>query len=351
MKKSLSFRILKIFITKNKVSSVVLLISLLVVFVSFLLFYNIIIHTTVEYIQNSYDVKTFKIYPMTNNNNEIEELFEKLENSKIYSTERIKLTYEFKIKDGDASIMIYSYYNPVNSKNVQTGRKINDKDIVEKSKVAISYKIGMFENNSSININNSSFEIVGKRPLSGIEIPYSTGLELLEINSIAITLPSKTSDNIKRDFGELILEYLPEAEIILPTKLPIRVFNKLSLILLSSLIIMVFSIINFLYIFKYIIECNKRDYIILRLCGCSISYGIKIFMIQLFSIITIIYAFSIILYEILQKTLFTEYLQKNGYSNIEYLIVYLSFVIMSILLFVPYIIKFAKMSIRKELSN
>jgi len=197
--------------------------------------------------------------------------------------------------------------------------------IINRSKIGDTFKIGLHK-----------YKIIGINDAIILnEIPLQTMIKNeIPVDRIEIVLPI---DSGKKQIA--ILQNIVDSEFAKTISITEPIVNKREISdLMTKIIFIVFvfllSIINYLYLYKYLLHKRSRIYAILKLVGCNKSLGVNLLILETFIISTITF--------ILGLTMF--YLFNNFLTIPDIAILYICMLMIIAILFISTIIKFSKTS-------
>lgn len=195
-------------------------------------------------------------------------------------------------------------------------------------------------------IKNQTFKAIGVRKYYYLdEIPYTTGLKFLKLTAFDIIVPEDTSDSQKEQLKDYLRTYFKDIKVILPETIPEKVITSLFIPLISSIFIGLIAIFNFTFLYRYMVEKSKKDYILLRICGCSRLKSVVLLFSQMCILFTLSYIISLIILFVLKKINIIGVFNNTSITVIDCLLIYLSFLLIIILTLTPFLISVLKKSL------
>ena len=176
------------------------------------------------------------------------------------------------------------------------------------------------------------------------------GIEDFPIESINIEISAETSEADKKMFADYLRTLCPGAEVIAPEPVAQTTITRMSLLIYGGLLIGVSSFLTYVFIFVYIINRNMKDYVILRICGCSLKRMCALLVGELSGIYTLSFVFAFVLMRIINLFVGSDI---NMYITfdvlpLQALAVYAVTLLMLIVIFMPYAVSSARKSLAAE---
>lgn len=211
--------------------------------------------------------------------------------------------------------------------------------------------------NDIITIFGKKFRVIGTilDTNSGpyFEIPFNEIVEKAEIQNIVFRLDHiPDSKDISR-YTKMIENYYGKGNVTGPNQLPEgRIFENFSRNI-SMLFISLLSILNFSFLYYYLLTKRKRQYGIYRLCGCSRVKGGALLLLELFALSFVLFLICSVLFHTCFTWIYSFMSVKITYSLtlIDYTETALVYLFNIILVFTPIILRYSKkmpMEIYKE---
>ncbi len=336
---------------KNRLVFILFIVVQIITIFAYTFFFTTIINTRANYVSQYTSMRTIKTdlkkckldKQITNNVVSI------IRNNNISDIENISM---FFIDNTNTRQLVGYLYPNKFSKDV-FGSPISLEDIQKGSYVVIprnadnryNPNVEQYSIGDNMVIINKNFKVKGIRKYYYLdEIPYTTGLKFLTLSAFDIILPDSTSDKQKEMLKKYLETNIKNIKVILPESIPEKVITSLFIPLVSSIFIGLIAIFNFTFLYKYMIEKSRKDYILLRICGCSRLKSILLLFSQMAFLFTISYFISLIVLLILKKTNVSIFSQTSiTISNC--LVIYISFLSIIILAITPFLISVFKKSL------
>lgn len=330
----------KSMIKNNKIVFIIFILVQIITIISYIFFFSTIVKAKNDYISNDKDIRSIKISFSEITRGKIDyNLIESLDKNNILEIENMYFTFSALYNN----TILLSYYKPITQANI-IGSAISDNNIKNEENVIVTH-IGSNNKKDKVGdrilINNINFTIIGQRAaytdIFG-EIPITTALNNFNIRDFTIIISPNIANNKKNEFYSLLLSKFPSAKIKMPKSSIQKTIEKLFLILLSSIFMGIISIFNFLFLYKFMIEKMIHRYIILYLCGCSRIRIITLISNQPLLIFSLCYIISLIMLEGFKALKIVYIFNIMSITLTSTLIIYFSFLILIIIILLPYII-------------
>ncbi len=131
----------------------------------------------------------------------------------------------------------------------------------------------------------------------------------------------------------------------LPRSVSQKTISSLFFPLIASIFIGIIAILNFIFIYKYMMEKCRKDYIILRLCGCSRFKSILLVFAQLVLIFSFSYLISICLLFLFRQSNLGRVICDMAVTFQDCIVIYTSFVLIILTIIAPFAFSFLRNSL------
>lgn len=362
-------KILKSFFMANVTASVVMFMSIALVFLSSMYFMNAFMsykstlsgYYRMRTIECKYNAEqsqlVFLDFPdriISEGKNSIEniifryndgEIQDRLEDSLLSAYEKEEIESNEPI---DFTVVSY-YDNKVNDERINAGQNIYN-DSVDKSELVIIYNKSIYMElyktdgytinipdaysiGDAINIENNDFKIIGIINNFGYSmIPYTTGLKNLKLKSIDVNFNKNVTVDQTMLIAQFIKDEFKSLDVSTPPNIDQELLRKISFSLFLLSISCFMGVFYLLYIYKYIIENNKKTMIINRMLGLSMRRSIMMIIFQVFIINTSVYIIIALIYRYAIVNLFTLYIP----DTVFFILIYLFVIVSSSLIIYPF---------------
>lgn len=170
-----------------------------------------------------------------------------------------------------------------------------------------------------IDIENQVYTIsgvLGTTYESQIIIPYNTYLQnRYDVYFASFIFSRKLSPKEQKYLINLLNSCVPDAKISIPPKIDKEAYMNYILRMIISVLIITFTLINVLTLFRYIIMIRKDEFAVYILCGIQAANVIRIIAGEIFIISSISYFLGVILILIIK--LFLGFMQINLQNKID----------------------------------
>lgn len=184
-----------------------------------------------------------------------------------------------------SKISIGSYFDINDSSN-------SDNNIVISSEGYFVYDIG-----EKYIINGESYNIIGISSDTNYYIPYKTLVNNnLPITGINIILKNEISNDKADTFASYLASIFDTEKVYVPKIEYGNAVNYYNFLMVFLGLVFALSILNFVYIYRYILDKRKKQYAIFRIYGCTKLRGIFMYTAEALIISTVSYIFTSLLY-------------------------------------------------------
>lgn len=329
---------LKAFIVKNKMIFILFLLVQVVTLVGLFCAINNFEQSIDEEIKIDSNYRTYQV--VTNNKNYNFDSLDILIN-KFDKLEKVDFVKPF----NDDINYCYEYLCNYNDTFIYLGRGLTSEEVKNGSnkivlpfEMCYDYKVG-----DTYSVNDKEYTIVGISLGNNFILPYNSIKNTDEEINILFVTNDKLNKKEKNNLFKLIDECFEDYQIIKPINVYINysLSNVLEMILYVLLLFL--GIINLVYLYSYILEKRKKQYAILRICGCTRLKGIAIYLCEILLIALISYVFAILLFKFIVIQVIAKVDIYTTYSMqlISYLYALLIYLLITILVLFPYIKKYA----------
>lgn len=240
------------------------------------------------------------------------------------------------------------YYNSkiVNGKNLSSGdlnggaTKMLAKtsiDFLDKNKYPIGSYYELF---------GKKYEVVGTIISKTSAIPYSSLEDKSVISEISVITNCDMTNLQRNIFADSIKETFNCGQVNLPTDYDMNVYaNTINYILMFGIVIFV-ALFNIVYLYAYMLNRRKYQFAVMRICGCSIDKAVTMYYGEVLILSVVIYAVALIIHLFCVMPVMTGLSDSIRYyiSVEQYIAIYLVYLAVETVAFVPIIRKFSKTS-------
>ncbi|WP_054750045.1 ABC transporter permease [Ruminiclostridium josui] len=341
-------------IKNNRLISAVLLLVQIITILSVTFFFTTIVKSRASYVATYTAMRTIAVN-MSNGkyNAKNHDIAAKIANNGIDEIENIEFHFFDKSSSEKQPRELIAYLHPELCSNDVFGTPISQEDIKKCKKVVIpsnqnkelnpsaeEYKI-----DDTLRIAGNSFRASGIRHGGYLdEIPYTTGLNLLYLSSFRVIIHPDVSQNQKEDLQQYF-ENTFQGTVRLPKPVSQKTISSLFFPLIASVFIGIIAILNFIFIYKYMMKKCRRDYIILRICGCSRFMTIFLVFAQLVLIFSFSYIISMCLFFLLRQLSLGRVISDITVTFQDCIIIYTCFVLIIITIIAPFALSFFRNSL------
>lgn len=211
--------------------------------------------------------------------------------------------------------------------------------------------------NDTITVFGKEFRVIGTILDASsdpyFEIPFNEIVEKTEIKNIVFRLDHIPDRKDISRYTKMIENYYGKGNVIEPNQLPEgRIFENFFRNI-STLFISLLSILNFSFLYYYLLTKRKRQYSIYRLCGCSSVKGGSLLLLELIVLSFVLFLICSIIFHTCFAWIYPFMGNEITYSLtlIDYTETALIYLFNIMLVFVPIILRYSKkmpMEIYKE---
>ncbi|GEM_PF-4774735 len=329
-----------------------LILSQIVVCVSFLFFVSTGIKTRMDYLSANSNMRTIRVIIENGIDFKNQNIASEILNNKEVPVENITFFFEDNNKPYPSKYYGYFYLRKINEnvKGVPVGKKDIDnqnlvivggnenKELVPEAK---TYKTG-----EKVRINGMSYKVIGIRSGSSLsEIPYSVGLSKLRLTKLSVLFSEEFFDKDMVRIKDYFENLFPESRVELPETVLVKTLSNLMLFLIISIFIAVISAVNFIVIYQYMLEKCRKDFIVMRICGATRGKSILVISIQMVFMFTLSFLLSLLIMLILGHTHIGNILKISIVPFEVGLILYLMFILIILLLLCRFMFGFIKKAV------
>lgn len=339
--------------TLIKTNLFVFLIYIMVLIVtafSYLYFYSTVVKNRTDFVSKYESMRTISV-TLQNDKTIDSKIVDEIINNGVAKPDQV--TFYFTSSEEKTPKQLWAYLYPEKESSSVSGESITETDVNNKSAIIIPANCDKYsdpdpthhqlhEIGDKIDIGGISFYAKGVRHGGWLdEIPYTTGIESFKLTNFDVLMPAGLTDNDKKNVGAYFTSKLEATDVQLPKPIAVKVFGNLLFPLVASTFIGIIAILNSIFLFKYMIESNRHNYTILRICGCSLSKCLMLLLTQMALFFTVAYILSIAVFLIL-KAIVGSAMSLHSIDLLGYLIIYLTFILIIIVIMLPTGINFIK---------
>lgn len=325
----LVFKRIKCLFFVEKTISVIFFISLFTTCVALLYFYGY--YNNIREDKENYNIETRRYIIDVKDETKAVDIANTVKNQTFFNVDELILNSSQKDSE-DKHFSIVSYYPSNHNSGIIQGRYFNkneltalvDNIVIGKYLVKINTMIKVI--GMQYELNGKSYKIVGVDDYLGsnaIEMPYLTFIKhSYKLDNITFIKNNDTKDKQINEFSKFLSLHYPDAHITKPPKANYGTLIDFLSRMISILVIITLGIVNFLQLFKYLVEKRSHEYAVMKICGANNIKMIFIMLIELFTLTGISYILSLIVVIGVKKYI-SGYLSISlSYSFSDYLIVY-----------------------------
>lgn len=181
--------------------------------------------------------------------------------------------------------------------SIGTYLDVNDSSDTYNSIVLSSDEYFSYDIGEKYIINGEYYNIIGISTDDNYYVSYKTLIKKnLPITGINIILKNEISDDKADKFASYLASVFDAEEVDVPKKEYGNEVNNYNYLMVFSGLVFALSILNFVYIYKYILDKRKKQYAIFRIYGCTKLRGILMYTTEALTISTVSYIFTSLLF-------------------------------------------------------
>lgn len=320
---------------KNKIIFVLFSMGIVVTLLVVLFLYNIYANMNASdpSMQSKYQVATISLSGLTVE--EIDRAFTQL------NSQREDIAFAFSIfQDGDNMIAATHMNAPYN----YSGRYFKNEEIDAGAAVAIlaGSLHEAYNENTHMIIKGKPYKILAYSDRFYTEIPFYSLEGDAELDTMQILFKNMLSQSRIKILERELAQAFPGAFINPPSEPDLRaVSQNLYRSALSALILIV-ALLNISFLYQYILKKREKCYGVYRICGCSAFKGFFLYFLEIVLLTTILYIFTVLIFHFGVERLLPFINKTLTYSLflLDYLIIYVPFILLVSIIFIPVIIGF-----------
>lgn len=328
----------------NKALYIFFAAALTVTAFGYMTFFSSTYEATEEYTALRLSSRTFYLnFPSTlDNPEELQTLLEENEDAEI-----LKARYTFEAEIAGEPVELCGYPAMDALPDVFMGRSFEENDgravIMLPPIRADEYEFGSafsrireMELEQETELSGKTYTVIGYCNVTEIIVPFKTGIEDFPVKSVSIEVSPETSENGKILFSKYLHSLFPTAELIEPEPVGQKTVTRMSLFIYGGLLIGVSAFLTFVFLFVYIIGRNMKDYIILRICGCSLKKMCALLIGQLAAVYTLCFIAAFAIAKLINLFIGSIMYIRLNITFVQAAVVYGVTMLMLALIFLPY---------------
>lgn len=129
-----------------------------------------------------------------------------------------------------------------------------------------------------------------------------------------------------------------------PTNYDLNIYTETFKYILMFGVVIVVALFNIIYLYSYMLNRRKHHFAVMRICGCNINQAVNMYYGEILLLSVIIYAVALILHLFCVMPIMTSLSETIHYyiSFEQYIFVYLFYLAVETVSFIPIIKKFSK---------
>lgn len=203
-------------------------------------------------------------------------------------------------------------------------------------------------------INDKEYKIIGISTNEYYCIPYETFMKNgLPVSGIDVVLKNEMDEAHSAECASYLKELFGAENVQLPNTDYGDDMSKYNFIFVFCGMMFSLSIINFVYLYSYILDKRKRQYAVFRIFGCSKLRGSLIYAAECIIISVVTYIVTVLIYMFAFSPLL-KIIDKYTVSALDiknFVFVFVLYIVVLLCVVVPTIIKYAKKEIISQYRN
>lgn len=336
------FRNIRQLIVTHRVFFILFIVSQLISILSIMFIYSVSVSQQKQAIYYNQGIRTFTVQPLAKFDRSLDRLLSKI------MAEKEDALRGIAVKLGEDNSHADFTYSSRSALNVSYGRYFTEEDFYRGARQVVLSDIlaeGQKKVGETFVINGVKYEIIGIDSFSlSHEIPYPSIENHEQITEIAIILAEPPNFRKLEQWREYLQRHFSDAVIGEPEKPDLRYAAENLYKSVSSIAVGLLAVLNFSYLYNFILLKRKGWYASLRICGCSRSQGTLICLAEVFLISTVLFALSAVVFHGAVSPLFTSINENLLYwmSPGDYLVLFLIYLAVLVAVFMPKIISFSR---------
>lgn len=330
----------------------------------FIFFYTTILTARENTIRQYNSMRTIRVVPAASLSQELKSsLVLKLRKNSAAAIDDIEMNFilnsEVK-KDKPRSFI--AYLHPEEHSGRIIGRGITQEEIEKQAFVLVSGNASMppdtpdeeknaekkYYAGDTVSFDGMDFAVIGsfhEYPATE-EIPYTVGLNHFCLKELDIMVPAETSDNQKKALGGYVQGLMPGSRVTLPKPINQKLLINMFIPLAAGLLIGLSAMINFLFVFKYMLESSRKDYFVFRICGSSSRKLSAVLFSELIFLFTVSYAAGALIFAGFRRAFKTNFIFAGSEFHFSQVaLIYLISVLLIVLIMIPYLLKYRRQAV------
>lgn len=335
----------KQFIVQQRLIFVLFMVSQLVSTLSIIFIYGIVVSQQKDEIFYNERIRTFTVEPLFGfDRSQEQRLMEVLEEKKgLIRSITVHIQWE-----NDEIVRAHLIYPEKSFLPVYYGRYFSEEDFLRGARqIVLCERLtqGQKKVGEIFNLNNREYEIIGLFLNSGYhEIPYRSIGDHDRISTITVTLEEAPNRRAVEQWLAYLCEKFSGAAVTAPEIPDLRYTAQNFYRIVSSIIVGLLAVLNYSYLYSYILFKRQGQYAALRMCGCSIFQGAVIYLSEVLLLSISQFALSSIVFHKIISAVFPKILEHLKYLLVwdDYLLLFALYLTTVLLIFMPVIYGFSR---------
>lgn len=247
---------------------------------------------------------------------------------------------------------IYCEYIRPSDNIIQNGKNFSENDFKDGKKQMLfadysgmtdkkKYKIG-----EQYELLGEQYEIIGVSYKDVLIIPYGSLKDKSQISEVYMVLNTDLKSVYQDVFLQDVMDIFNADSVSTPSAYSMSTYSSTINYVATFGVIIIIAVINIIYLYSYIMNKRKKETAVFRLCGCSLGKTASMYLTEILFLSAVSYAVAVLIHLVAVMPLMMNITQSLKYyiSPLDFIIVYVIYLLIEILSFLPIIQRVAKTS-------
>ena len=334
------------FAKKNKRIFIIFLLVQIVTLIAFFSVFNYGMKLTEDMKENRIECRTYSVYISDTGNldTQMKTVYEKY-------ADKISRLY-VSINQND-DVIYAEYINNAYENDIGSGKNFQEDNFYSGEKQILAdgsfdllegreYSIG-----SEYNLFGNKYQVIGILETVGYYvIPYSSLENKDNVSKVSVVMNCDLTSLQGNIMEENLKSIFGSEEVEKPQAYELYVYSNSINYIMTFAVVIVIAFINMIYLYYYLLNRRKKEFAVLRVCGCSINKAVSMYFIEVLLLSVITYIIALVLHLLCVMPIMTGLTNYISYyiSPFQFIVIYILYLATEIVSFVPVMIKFSKIA-------
>ncbi|MGN0537801.1 MAG: ABC transporter permease [Acutalibacteraceae bacterium] len=270
---------------------------------------------------------------------------------KFYTKYSDKLAQFYAVIQNGENKILAVYTSDYYDSYITNGKNLSANDLKNGAKKMVAKtEMSMEKSNYTIDsyyeLQGEKYQVIGTTLGGNFMIPYNSLTDKSVITKIDIITNCDMTNLQMQNFSNSIKNTFPCENLQQPTSYDLNIYTETFKYILMFGVVIVVALFNIIYLYSYMLNRRKHHFAVMRICGCNISQAVNMYYGEILLLSVFIYIVALILHLFCVMPIMTSLSETIQYyiSFGQYILIYLFYIAVETVSFIPIIKKFSKTS-------